>query len=100
MNGPSGKKRFFDHTIRARFVSRPNRFLIRCKGKGRILSAFLPNPGRLQELLFPGCIIHLVREEKSPNRKAHYTAVAVDREEHPIMLHTHRWNEVARYQRK
>jgi hypothetical protein len=26
--------------------------------------------------------------------------VAVDREEHPIMLHTHRSNEVARYQRK
>ena len=100
MNGPSGKKRFFDHTIPARFLSRPNRFLICCKRRGRTLSAFLPNSGRLQELLQPGRIIHLVREEKSPNRKTRYTAVAVDREEHPIMLHTHRSNEVARYQRK
>jgi len=63
-------------------------------------SAFLPNSGRLQELLQPGRIIHLVREENSPNRKTRYTAVAVDREEHPIMLHTHRSNEVARYRRK
>jgi sugar fermentation stimulation protein A len=38
-----------------------------------------------------------VREEKSSNRKTRYTAVAVDREDHPIMLHTHRTNEVARY---
>jgi sugar fermentation stimulation protein A len=38
-----------------------------------------------------------VREEKSSNRKTRYTAVAVDREDHPVMLHTHRTNEVARY---
>ena len=86
----------FNHIIRARFLKRPNRFLIQCEWKGRILSAFLPNPGRLQELLFPGRIIHLVREEKSSNRKTRYTAVAVDREGQPIMLHTHLTNEVAR----
>jgi len=87
----------FNHIIRARFLNRPNRFLIQCEWKGRILSAFLPNPGRLQELLFPGRIIHLVREGKSSNRKTRYTAVAADRDNHPIMLHTHRTNEVARY---
>jgi len=86
----------FNHIIRARFLKRPNRFLIQCEWKGRILSAFLPNPGRLQELLFPGRIIHLVREGKSLSRKTRYTAVAVDREGQPIMLHTHRTNEVAR----
>ena len=97
MNIPSEKRRFFNHTMGARFLKRPNRFLIQCKWKGRILSAFLPNPGRLQELLFPGCIIHLVREEKPLDRKTLYTAVAVDREGQPIMLHTHLTNEVARY---
>jgi sugar fermentation stimulation protein A len=61
------------------------------------VSAFLPNPGRLQELLIPGRIVHLVKEEKSPNRKTRYTAVAVERDSRPIMLHTHRTNEVARY---
>jgi len=92
----SEKKHFFNHPIRARFLKRPNRFLIQCKWKGRILSAFLPNPGRLRELLFPGRIIHLVREEEPLDRKTLYTAVAVDREGQPIMLHTHRTNEVAR----
>ncbi len=97
MNKTSDKRRFFHHTIRARFLRRPNRFLVQCKWKGRILSAFLPNPGRLQELLLPGRLIHLMREEKSQGRKTRYTAVAVDRDGHPIMLHTHRTNEVARY---
>lgn len=91
-----GKMRPFNNIIRATFLKRPNRFLVQCKWKGRILSAFLPNPGRLQELLFPGRIIHLVREEKPLDRKTLYTAVAVDREGQPIMLHTHRTNEVAR----
>ncbi|OGP92430.1 MAG: hypothetical protein A2156_13925 [Deltaproteobacteria bacterium RBG_16_48_10] len=97
VNIPSEKRHFFNHPIRARFLKRPNRFLIQCKWKGRILSAFLPNPGRLQELLFPGCIIHLVREEKPLDRKTLYTVVAVDRESQPMMLHTHLANEVARY---
>ena len=97
MNISSKKGRFFHHLVRARFLSRPNRFLIQCDWKGQTLSAFLPNPGRLQELLLPGRIVHLVREEKSPNRKTRYTAVAVERDSHPIMLHTHRTNEVARY---
>jgi len=95
MKNHGEKIRFFEDTIQAHFLSRPNRFLIRCEWNGRILSAFLPNPGRLQELLLPGSMIHLVREE-SPDRKTHYTVVAVNRDDHPIMLHTHRNNEVAR----
>jgi sugar fermentation stimulation protein A len=86
----------FKNLIRARFLKRPNRFLVQCQWKGRILSAFLPNPGRLQELLLPGRILHLVREEKSLIRKTRYTAVAVDREGQPMMLHAHLTNEVAR----
>ena len=89
--------RLFKNRLQARFLSRPNRFLIRCRWKGRILPAFLPNPGRLQELLLPGRIVHLVREEESSSRKTRYTAVAVDRDRHPVMLHTHCTNEVARY---
>jgi sugar fermentation stimulation protein A len=91
------KMKFFNGTIKARFLSRPNRFLIHCKYNGRTISAFLPNPGRLQELLLPGHEIHLIRKVKSPDRKTHYTVVAVERDGHPIMLHTHRTNEVAKY---
>jgi sugar fermentation stimulation protein A len=97
MNSPHHKRRYFGHTLRTSFLRRPNRFLIQCKWKGRILSAFLPNPGRLHELLLAKRTIHLVREKTSQNRKTHYTAVAVEREGHPIMLHTYLTNEVARY---
>ena len=88
--------RLFKKPFQARFVSRPNRFLIRCRWKGKNISAFLPNPGRLQELLFPGSVIYLI-EEGAEQRKTRYTVVAVERDGYPIMLHTHRTNEVARY---
>jgi sugar fermentation stimulation protein A len=89
--------RLFNEIIQARFLRRPNRFLVRCESDGKILSAFLPNPGKLQELLLPGHVIYLIREGKSPDRKTHYTVVAVERDGHPIMLHTYRTNEVAKY---
>ncbi len=89
--------RLFKNRLQARFLRRPNRFLIHCRRQGRALAAFLPNPGRLQELLLPGRNIHLVKEKESSTRKTRYTAVAVDRDSHPIMLHTHLTNQVARY---
>jgi sugar fermentation stimulation protein A len=45
--------------------------------------------------LIPGRKIRLTKEDDSQNRKTHFTAVAVERDGHPIMLHTHRTNEVA-----
>lgn len=87
----------FNKPFRACFLSRPNRFLVRCKWEGREISAFLPNPGRLQELLLPGRTIYLVREDGLQHRKTRYTAVAVERDGYPIMLHTHRTNDVVRH---
>jgi sugar fermentation stimulation protein A len=87
----------FDRTLRARYLSRPNRFLIRCEYRGRPVQAFLPNPGRLHELLLPECIVHLTRDAGHGIRKNEYTAVAVERDGHIMMLHTHRTNDVARY---
>jgi len=91
-----GRLRLFHHVIRGRFLRRPNRFRIDCERNARRVSPFLPNPGRLRELLLPGSQIHLIAED-SPNRKTRYTAVAVDRDGQPVMLHTHLTNEVARY---
>ncbi|MBI5585327.1 MAG: DNA/RNA nuclease SfsA, partial [Deltaproteobacteria bacterium] len=77
------------------FLDRPNRFLIRCRLEGGIIRAFLPNPGRLHELLLPGTTVYVIRERPSPTRKNLFTAVAVEREGSPVFLHTHRTNEVA-----
>ncbi|OPY64224.1 MAG: Sugar fermentation stimulation protein A [Syntrophorhabdaceae bacterium PtaU1.Bin034] len=88
----------FRDVVQARFISRPNRFLVECELDGGLsVNAFLPNPGRLQELLLPGAVIHLVRDEQQAGRKTVYTAVGVNRDEWPVMLHTHKTNVAARH---
>jgi len=88
--------RFFGPTEKALFISRPNRFVLTCKIRGKTVNAFLPNPGRLSELLLPETPIYL-EKTSNPNRSLRYTAVALEREGHRIVLHTHRTNDVARY---
>lgn len=92
-----GPLRLFNKPFQARFVKRPNRFLVECTSNGRSFRAFLPNPGRLQELLFPGVVLYLVEDGADPSRKTSFTVVAVERDGIPIMLHTHRTNQVARF---
>jgi len=41
-------------TLRGIFQERPNRFLALIKVEDIILPSFLPNPGRMHELLTPG----------------------------------------------
>ncbi len=94
---PAGPLRIFRDARVATFLDRPNRFLVRCRLGGRTVKAFLPNPGRLRELLLPGRPVYLVLEDAHSTRKTLYTAVAVEREGHPIVLHTHRTNDVARH---
>lgn len=69
----------------ARFVERPNRFLVRCRLEegtgqeaGRLVEAHLPDPGRLNELLVPDARLRL-RPAASPSRKTDWTAVLVER---------------------
>ncbi len=64
--------------IRARFVERPNRFLLRVvpEGTDEIAEAHLPDPGRLRELLVPGAEIWL-RSAVSPGRRTRWTAALV-----------------------
>ena len=88
--------RFFGPTEKALFISRPNRFVLTCNLRGKTVNAFLPNPGRLSELLLPETSIYL-EKTSNPNRSLRYTAVALEKEGHRIVLHTHRTNEVARY---
>jgi sugar fermentation stimulation protein A len=85
---------FFDTIERAAFLDRPNRFTIRCIVKGKRIPVYLPNPGRLWELMIPGATVYLERAVPA-GRKLPFTAVAVERSGTPIMLHTHRTNDVA-----
>jgi sugar fermentation stimulation protein A len=85
---------------KAVFLERPNRFLLRARVKGRgAVEAFLPNPGRLHELLLPGTVVYLAADPPAPSgtRKTSHTVLAVERDGTPIFLHTHRTNDVARH---
>ena len=89
--------------LKARFLKRPNRFLVHCVNDqlGEI-HAHLPNPGRLWELFLPGAILYLKPalpslEKGAVARKTRFTAIAVERDDAPVFLHTHDTNQVARY---
>ena len=59
---------------------------------GQNIPVYLPNPGRLWELLTPGVLLYL-----SANRAGSafpYTVVAVDKGGIPVLLHTHLTNAV------
>jgi len=62
--------------LRGIFRERPNRFLALVKVANRILPTFLPNPGRMHELLAPGTEV-IVREVLKENRKTSYDLIGV-----------------------
>jgi sugar fermentation stimulation protein A len=67
--------------MRAEFVERPNRFLVKARlgASGEIIAAHCPDPGRLRELLIPGAAIY-VSEAGRTARKTQYDLRFV---EHP-----------------
>jgi sugar fermentation stimulation protein A len=72
---------------RALFRNRLNRFTVECFLKGELIKAYLPNPGRLWELLLPGRALYL--QKNLSENKLSYTVIAVEKEGLPILLHTH-----------
>ncbi len=82
--------------FRAAFISRPNRFLVLCEDEcGQLLRAFLPNPGRLSELLFKGVTLYVLdNNQEKQDRATSFTVLAVERDGIPVMLHTHWCNEM------
>ncbi len=88
--------RLFGDLEQARFISRPNRFIVLCTIGGRTIRAYLPNPGRLQELLLPGVRLYL-EGSGDGKRSTDRTVVAVERRGAPVLLHTHRTNDIACY---
>ncbi|MGC9372336.1 MAG: DNA/RNA nuclease SfsA [Thermovirgaceae bacterium] len=81
--------------VRGRFLCRPNRFVVICETNEGKIRAYLPNPGRLRELLLPGSMTLLEKASSGRKRSTSYTAVAVETARGPVMLHTHRANDAA-----
>ncbi len=75
--------------IKALFLERLNRFVVRVEIKGRQVLAYLPNPGRLWELLLPGRPLLL---SKNRGEKYPFTVIACLHKDYPVLLHTHLTN--------
>lgn len=87
---------FFTYLEKAEFLRRLNRFVIQGLYNGKQIEIFLPNPGRLWELLLPGASVYF---ERSPNinRKLLYTAIAIEREGYPVFINTHQTNDFVEF---
>lgn len=81
----------FSNVVKGRFIDRPNRFIVHCEVQGAIIEAYLPNPGRMWELLFADVVLFLI--PNAPDLKTLFTVVAVEREGQLIMVHTHATND-------
>jgi sugar fermentation stimulation protein A len=94
---PEASLHIFARVTHARFLSRPNRFVVRCEMSGKKVRAHLPNPGKLRELLVPGAKVILAENRRDHAVRTRFTCVAVEREGLPVMLHTHRTNTAVRW---
>lgn len=83
-----------DKIITAEFLSRVNRFVIECRIKGRKQLAYLPNPGRLYELLLPGRRLFLKALPGFSSLK--FRTFGVVKDGINVLLDTHYTNQVAK----
>ena len=68
----------YDKISRAKFLSRPNRFIAYAELDGRIEKCHVKNTGRCRELLVEGCTVYL-EHAKNPERKTRFDLVAVEK---------------------
>ncbi|MGQ4912369.1 MAG: DNA/RNA nuclease SfsA [Candidatus Thorarchaeota archaeon] len=68
--------RHSDQVFEARFLSRPNRFLAKLELNGAEIEAFVPNPGRMHELMIPGKSMY-VRLNPGDHRRTDYDLIGL-----------------------
>ncbi|MDF2954053.1 MAG: DNA-binding protein [Thermodesulfobacterium sp.] len=78
--------------IKATFLERINRFVIKARIKNEEIFAYLPNSGRLWELLLPGKELLLLKNKKTSISP--YTVLACKHGSHYVLLHTHLTNKI------
>jgi sugar fermentation stimulation protein A len=79
--------------VEGKFVARLNRFLVKVRLDGEV-ECFLPNPGRLEELLVPGAGV-ILREVKR-KRKTGYDLIGVRRDEGVVSIDSRIPNKLVR----
>lgn len=67
--------------VKAKFISRPNRFIALVELDGEVMTVHVKNTGRCKELLPQGATVYLAAAENSPKgqRKTPYDLIAVEK---------------------
>ena len=81
--------------ISGKLISRLNRFVVEVEIAGRREKAYLPNTGRLWELLLPGA--NLLLSPALSGGKLPYTVLACEKEGRQVLLHTHMTNKIVHH---
>ncbi len=68
----------YGKVVKAKFLSRPNRFVAYAELDGRIEKCHVRNTGRCRELLTEGCTVYLERA-KNPERATRFSLIAVEK---------------------
>ncbi len=69
----------YKNIVKAKFISRPNRFIAHVELDGEELTVHVKNTGRCKELLIKGCTVYLDKAD-NPERKTAYDLVAVEKD--------------------
>ena len=65
-----------DKIVKGHFLDRTNRFLALVSLRNNVFPSYLPNPGRMHELFFPGVEV-LLKEVMKEHRKTRYDLIGV-----------------------
>ncbi|NLD20218.1 MAG: DNA/RNA nuclease SfsA [Clostridiales bacterium] len=70
----------YDNILKAKFISRPNRFIAHVELKGREVAVHVKNTGRCKELLVPDATVYLEDfTGRMGSRKMTYSLIAVEK---------------------
>ena len=69
----------YEHTVRAVFLDRPNRFIAHVMLDGKEETVHVKNTGRCRELLVPGREV-ILEESGNPTRKTKYDLICVNKD--------------------
>ena len=81
--------------VKAKFISRPNRFIANVEVDGNELVVHVKNTGRCKELWIPGCTVYLEKAD-NPERKTPYDLVAVEKDGRIINIDSQAPNKVVK----
>ena len=85
----------YEKILRAKFISRPNRFIAVCDIDGEEVVCHVKNTGRCKELLVPGVTVILSDERDKPGRKTPFDLISVYKGDALINMDSQAPNKVA-----